>query len=320
MLYILGNYRKNSRFTYFLLNILRLCIPGFVYRIRRVWLLSRCQGEVAQRLQLRANYYCQLDQSCQLGPSATPFRFRLLSDDSRNYQFDFLQYMRYWRRNYPVQFRFNDNTHLSEFPIFTKARAIEGDVRNLVVFNLNKVRHFDFVNDRTSYQSKKDQVVWRGPGYQPWRVAFLNRWFGHPRCDIGRTDKNVDGIHHRKPWLSIADQLKNKFVVSIEGGDVATNLKWIMSSNSLCFMTRPTKETWFMEGRLKPDCHYVMLKNDYSDLLEKMDYYLAHEEEALAMIQNAHAWVAQFQNPRDEEIVSLLVLQKYFKMTSSIAK
>lgn len=320
MLYILGKYRKNSRFTYFVVNLLRLCIPGFVYRIRRVWLLRHCQGEAAQRLQQRANYYCQLDQSCQLGPSAIPFRFRLLSDDSRNYQFDFLQYMRYWRRNYPVQFRFNDNTHLSEFPIFTKARAIEGDVRNLVVFNLNKVRHFDFVNDRISYQSKKDQVVWRGPGYQPWRVGFLNRWFGHPRCDIGRTDKNSDGIHHRKPWLSVADQLKNKFVVSIEGGDVATNLKWIMSSNSLCFMTRPTKETWFMEGLLKADHHYVMLKNDYSDLIEKMDYYLAHEEEALAIIQNAHAWVAQFKNQRDEEIVSLLVLQKYFKMTGSIAK
>ena len=320
MLYILGKYRKNPRFTYFVVNLFRLCIPGFVYRIRRVWLLSRCQGEAAQWLQQRANYYCQLDQSCQLGPSATPFRFRLFSDDSRNYQFDFLQYMRYWRRNYPVQFRFNDNTHFSEFPIFTKARAIEGDVRNLVVFNLNKVRHFDFVNDRTSYQSKKDQVVWRGPGYQPWRVAFLNRWFGHPRCDIGRTDKNSDGIHHLKPWLSVADQLKNKFVVSIEGGDVATNLKWIMSSNSLCFMTRPTKETWFMEGLLKADHHYVMLKNDYSDLIEKMDYYLAHEEEALAIIQNAHAWVAQFKNQRDEEIVSLLVLQKYFKMTGSIAK
>ena len=320
MLYILGKYRKNPRFTYFVVNLFRLCIPGFVYRIRRVWLLSRCQGEAAQWLQQRANYYCQLDQSCQLGPSATPFRFRLFSDDSRNYQFDFLQYMRYWRRNYPVQFRFNDNTHFSEFPIFTKARAIEGDVRNLVVFNLNKVRHFDFVHDRTSYQSKKDQVVWRGPGYQRWRVAFLNRWFGHPRCDIGRTDKNVDGIHHRKPWLSVADQLKNKFVVSIEGGDVATNLKWIMSSNSLCFMTHPTKETWFMEGRLKPDCHYVMLKNDYSDLLEKIDYYIAHEDEALAIIDNAHKWVAQFQNPRDEEIVSLLVLQKYFKMTGSISK
>ena len=183
---------------------------------------------------------------------------------------------------------------------------------------MDKVRHFDFVHDRLSYQSKKDQIVWRGPAYQLWRIEFLNRWFGQPRCDIGRTDKNSDGIHQLKPWMSVTEQLKYKFILSIEGNDVATNLKWIMSSNSLCFMTRPTKEPWFMEGLLKPNYHYVMLKNDYSDLLEKMNYYLAHEDEALAIIDNAHKWVAQFQNPRDEEIVSLLVLQKYFKMTGSL--
>jgi len=318
MIYILGNYRKNSRFIYFIVNLLRFCIPGFFYRVRRIWLLSRCKGDAATRLKLRADYYCKLNQLTQLSPSAKPFRFRIFTEHGRNYQFDLGQYMRYWKRNYPIQYRFNDDTHLSEFPIFTKARVIQGDVRNLVVINMDKVRHFDFVHDRTPYQSKNNLAVWRGPAYQPWRVEFVNRWFGHPRCDIGRTDKNSDGIHQRKQRLSIADQLKYKFVVSIEGGDVATNLKWIMSSNSLCFMTRPTKETWFMEGLLKPNYHYVMLKNDCSDFLEKMDYYLAHEDEALAIIDNAHKWVAQFQNPRDEEIVSLLVLQKYFQMTGSL--
>ena len=318
MIYILGNYRKNSRFLYFVANLLRLCVPGFFYRLRRMWLLSRCKGEHAKSLKFRSDYYCKLDSSARLSPSATLFRFRIFTGNSRNYQFDLGQYLRYWKRCYPIHYRFNDGTELCDLPIFTKARVIEGDVRNLVVINMDKVRHFDFVHDRTPYQSKNNLVVWRGPAYQPWRVEFLNRWFGHPRCDIGRTDKNSDGIQQRKQRLTVADQLKSKFVVSIEGGDVATNLKWIMSSNSLCFMTRPTKETWFMEGLLKPNYHYVMLKNDYSDLLEKMDYYLAHEDEALAIIDNAHKWVAQFQNPRDEEIVSLLVLQKYFQMTGSL--
>ena len=320
MIYIFGKYRKNSRFLYFVVNILRLFVPSFFYRMRRLWLLSRCKGEIEKRLKCRADYYCKLDNTARLSPSATPFRFSIFTGDSRNYQFDLGQYMRYWNTNYPIEFRFSDATKLFNFPIFTKARLIEGDVRNLVVINMDKVRHFDFVNDRTSYQSKINQVVWRGPAHQPWRIEFLNNFYGKTRCDVGRTDKNPDGIHQRKPWMSVTEQLNYKFILSIEGNDVATNLKWIMSSNSLCFMTRPTKETWFMEGLLKADHHYVMLKNDYSDLIEKMDYYLAHEEEALAIIQNAHAWVAQFQNPRDEEIVSLLVLQKYFKMTGSISK
>lgn len=318
MIYILGKYRKNSRFLYFVVNLLRLCVPGFFYRLRRMWLLGRCTGENAKRFKCRADYYCKLDPATRLGPSATRFRFKIFTGNSRNYQFDLGQYIRYWNRNYPIEFRFNDDTELFHSPIFTKARLIDGDVRNLVVINMDKVRHFDFVHDRVSYQSKKNQVVWRGPAHQPWRIEFLNNFYGITRCDVGRTDKNPNGIHQRKPWMSITEQLKYKFILSIEGNDVATNLKWIMSSNSLCFMTRPTKETWFMEGLLKPNYHYVMLKNDCSDLLEKMDYYLAHEDEALAIIDNAHKWVAQFQNPRDEEIVSLLVLQKYFKMTGSL--
>ena len=48
------------------------------------------------------------------------------------------------------------------------------------------------------------------------------------------------------------DNLNYKFILAIEGYDVATNLKWIMSSNSLAVMPRPTYATWFMEGTLIP--------------------------------------------------------------------
>ena len=35
-------------------------------------------------------------------------------------------------------------------------------------------------------------------------------------------------------------------------------------------MTPPRFETWFMEGRLVPDVHYVALAEDYSDLEAKL--------------------------------------------------
>ena len=75
----------------------------------------------------------------------------------------------------------------------------------------------------------------------------------------------------------MGEQLQNKFILCIEGNDVASNLKWAMSSNSLVFMTKKPKfETWFMEGTLIPGHHYVEIKDDYSDMIEKMDYYLSH--------------------------------------------
>ena len=85
-----------------------------------------------------------------------------------------------------------------------------------------------------------------------------------------------------------------------------------MSSNSIAVMPRPLFETWFMEGRLIPNYHYIEVKPDFSDLLERMDYYSAHPEEAEAIIKHAHEYVDQFRNSRRERLISLLVLKKYF--------
>ena len=96
---------------------------------------------------------------------------------------------------------------------------------------------------------------------------------------------------------------------------MATNLKWIMSSNSVAVMPRPTYETWFMEGRLVPDYHYIEIKADYSDLEERLHYYIAHPERAEAIIANAHRYVRQFRDRKREKLIALLVLDRYFRCT-----
>ena len=73
-----------------------------------------------------------------------------------------------------------------------------------------------------------------------------------------------------------------------------------------------------MEGLLKPNFHYVLLKDDYSDLFEKMDYYDKYPEKALEIIKNANAWTEQFKDKKLEKKISLLVLQEFFKRTNQI--
>ncbi len=70
-----------------------------------------------------------------------------------------------------------------------------------------------------------------------------------------------------------------------------------------------------MEGRLIADYHYVEIKKDYSDLIEKMEYYILHPEEAERIIEHAHEYVRQFMNSKQETLISLLVMQKYFYRT-----
>lgn len=144
----------------------------------------------------------------------------------------------------------------------------------------------------------------------------MEQYYGSAVCDCGIIPSGNDFPQEwLRPKISLWDHLQYQFILALEGNDVASNLKWVMSSNSLAVMPRPRYETWFMEGTLRPDYHYVEIREDYADLPEKVAYYSAHPEEAEAIVRHAHDYVAQFRDARRERLVSLLVLDKYFRMT-----
>jgi hypothetical protein len=70
-----------------------------------------------------------------------------------------------------------------------------------------------------------------------------------------------------------------------------------------------------MEGTLKPDVHYIEVKDDFSDAEEKISYYSKNETEALKIIENAHNHVEQFKDIKKEKLISLLVLDRYFSLS-----
>lgn len=73
-----------------------------------------------------------------------------------------------------------------------------------------------------------------------------------------------------------------------------------------------------MEGVLKPDFHYILLKNDFSDLEERLFYYSQNRDKAKSILRNAHIFLNQFKNKRLEKIILLKILNKYFENTKPI--
>ena len=69
------------------------------------------------------------------------------------------------------------------------------------------------------------------------------------------------------------------------------------------------------EGTLRPGYHYVEVKEDFSDLEEKLRYYIAHPDEAEEIIRHAHEYVDQFRDKERERIISLVVMDKYFRLS-----
>jgi len=307
---------RNSKFTYYMRNVLAYPLPGILFRQHRDSLLER--GKADAEVQERLHYYNRCDTPFRLGSDAdTLDAFRKAK--KKTYFFDLYGWWRYFRPEYRSAYLFGDITHVPPQPTLVKSRPIDGDNRNSVLMNLNKVRHFVFVNDRVPFEAKKSMAVWRGKAYGEHRKAFVQRYYDHPFCDIGQTNTKFErDVPWQKGRMTLKEQLQYKFIVSIEGNDVASNLKWIMSSNSLAFMARPKYETWFMEGTLIPDYHYVLLKDDYSDLEEKIAYYSEHPEEAKAIIANAHRHVARFRDRAREAILSVSVLEKYFERSGQL--
>lgn len=238
---------------------------------------------------------------------------------STAYCFDFRNHIQFLPRDRRLDYQFGDVTEVPDSPCFVKSRPVRNDAsnRNSVLLKLNTIRHFRFVKDQTPFRQKKALAVWRGKPISQQRIDLATRFVDHPLCDIGCTlaKKEVEMKPHHKDFMSIGKQLQYQFVVSVEGKDVATNLKWIMASNSLCLMRRPRFETWFMEGALVPDYHYVELADDHSDLPEKIRYYRDHPGEAEAIIANANRYVEQFFDHQMEQTIALLVIQKYLQLS-----
>jgi len=306
---------RNNKFWYYSTNGLRRLLPRHFFQSQLPKLLSRADKQAVLQ---RVNYYNKIE---------SPF---VLADDSQQissykkgkgwtYYFDFIRHLVYFNKQFRFKYLPGDITHVPEQASFLKSRPISDNNQNSVLLKLNKVRHFKFVNDKLAFKDKLDMVAWRGVGYHQHRKVIIKQFYQHPRCNIGQT-KPFNGDPWEKDYMSINQQLQYKYIICPEGNDVATNLKWVMSSNSLCIMAKPKYETWFMEGLLQAGSHYVQVKEDYSDLIEKVDYYNQHQDEAIEIINNANRFVQQFKNTKQEQLIALLVMQKYFELSGQSNK
>lgn len=308
---------KNPKFIYFCINILRLLIPNVFYRSRlKKKLKSLNKRPDYKYIIQRVNYYNKL----QMGTILPPTALRLCKHKLQKpkvYFFDSFQYTRWFSPSFQWGFCPGDVIFVPDFPAIVKSRPLVKHNENSIVMKLDKIRHFIFVNDKKDFAEKQNKVIFRGKVKgKNLRRKFMEMYFHHPLCDLGDVSKSTnDPEEWRTEKKTIFEHLNYKFIMALEGNDVASNLKWVMSSNSIAVMPQPTCETWFMEGTLIPNYHYIEIKPDFSDLEERLNYYIEHENEARQIIQHAHEYVEQFKNRKREHLISLLVLEKYFAAT-----
>ena len=307
-----------GRFLYNAKGILRYLAPRILFD-KSKYLNTLEKRSDYEYIIDRVDYYNKLDSNCNGGGLMNRIAIRDYKMPKKliNYFYDSYEYLVYFPKDLEFALESGDVNYNIAYPAITKSRPIDSNNKNNVLLNLDKIRHFSFVKDEIPFHKKDDILYFRGGVYQEGRIRFLDKYFYDSRCDLGHT--GGIGEYNKafvKPKTSKKEHLRHKFILSLEGNDVASNLKWIMNSNSIAVMPKPKFETWFMEGRLKGDYHYIEIDDNYNNVFEKIDFYKNNPQLAQNIIKNANAYCKEFMDKNRETIISLLVLEKYFRFTN----
>lgn len=221
-------------------------------------------------------------------------------------------------------FNFNpfDLSYSKIEPTFTKSRLLLNPQRS-VLLPLEPLYipnfYIDIFKDDTPFENKLKSVVWRGANSGCYyyktsnkasRKDLVRKYYKHKVYNIGlsyanyKSDSNIINQEEQKfvkGKLSLEEQLKYLFILSVEGNDFATNLSWVMLSNSVPVMPKPLIETWKLEGNLEPYKHYLPVELDFSDLEEKINWGINNMDKCKEIVYQSKLYALQFFNKEKEQ-------------------
>lgn len=159
------------------------------------------------------------------------------------------------------------------------------------------------------WERKNPMLIWRGNSTQGTDLItadnfhFLTRFI---LCELSMNHPNIidakftiwgDGHLQRipclkryeakTPWPSYEEQLKYKYHIIIDGQTCAyTASGWKLFTNSLIFRPDSENTQWYYP-ELKPYVHYIPVKANLEDLLEKLHWAQENDIEAKTIADNA---------------------------------
>lgn len=206
--------------------------------------------------------------------------------------------------------------------IIAKTRIVSD--RSVTLLNVTPYRHWGNVNKVKNsdipYNQKKNMIVWRGATTGSKKITatrydFVSKYFDDNQImNVGFSliVQNMESYSDLlKDRMTLEEQLQYKFLVSLEGNDVASGLKWMLYSNSVVMMVKPAICSWAMEDQLEPFVHYLPLKDDFSNLEEIYQWAISNEDACIAIANNATKFIEKFLDLRRGILIECEVMRRY---------
>ncbi len=230
---------------------------------------------------------------------------------------------------------FEGNPHLGPCFVFAKREDIDSlilvpDIKALAGYG--KLREMiPEANQKLSWDKKVAKTFWRGSttgGHSTlatWdqlaRAKLVLLSLDHPEeidarfTNVAQCDPEIPHLMKEKGMVSGSvsrpDHLKYKYLVDVDGNSCSyERYFWLLLSNSLVIKQVTPNIQWYYGG-LEPYKHYLPVKADLSDLMEKIEWAREHDEEARLMAERATEFVRDNLSPEDTLLYLYLLLKEY---------
>ena len=121
-------------------------------------------------------------------------------------------------------------------------------------------------------------------------------------------------------FMSKKEQINYKMLINIDGRTCTfPGLLWRLLSNSVTLKQETEDIQWFYPA-LKPWVHYIPLKRDMSDLVEKVKWVLANDGKAKKIAEQSTKFVKENLMMEDIDTYMVTLLNEYSKLRDSQIK
>ena len=145
-------------------------------------------------------------------------------------------------------------------------------------------------NNRFNENNNIDKIAFLDAGITSWNIT-----------DKKYENKELQYIMPSKlPFdragrISMSDQTKHKYIINIDGNGVAYRFTRELGFKSVILKVQSTKQIWYFP-LLKPYIHYVPIKEDLSDLADKIEWCKLNDSKCKLIADNAYEFYKKYIN------------------------
>ena len=176
-------------------------------------------------------------------------------------------------------------------------------------YRLRLFNDISWTSDHTSWHLKIDKGFWRGMtsgGYYSlhgWdlmprsRLVLLSKEypthmdaaFTSPYSLQNNVKQSMEHYGMFQPWIYPVENIRYKYLISIDGNTFASNLWWQLLSNCAVLKSDSPFIEWFYKG-IHAYQHYIPFAPDSSDLKDKIEWARVHDAEARRIADTGQAF------------------------------